>query len=429
MARQLFKKQQKLGWVVLMSVLSQSLGFQDLLQKIRNVTVHCKQSIQLCRLLVMSGIIFALFVPNALAAPLDSYCIKKESESSAFKYRSPERTLKLTFSVKGEPFHLVADGSMVYLKRGNEAKPLMRAYAKQYEYGGIEKLTLSKNGWLLINATERDYIAHVDLDSLPPTLSSAQKLTELKRKPCSIFNIFCYDTAQGRYSSVLDRIFISGYRDTLFGSKDRTTLEIVDGKKRKLPRILQSAYFYADMPQLNGVLFRSTSGEALLYDGRTVTSLLKDFIKQSLKNKPAGWKLVKSKHTNGVFFANTGQIRHSEFLVGIKKDLTLKPIYTSLPEELSGSMRFYILPDDERLWGFHSKSIATEVNGVFRIVANKSEGYIFGVRRHAPDGSIHFSIKNSDIDSHLYYSIARTSSPDQCQIPLNSEKPFVLGSE
>lgn len=289
-----------------------------------------------------------LCVQVAFAESLDSYCIKKESESSAFKYRSPERTLKLTFSVKGEPFHLVADGSMVYLKRGNEDKPLMGVYPIQYDYGGIEDLALSKKGWLLINATERDYIAHVDLDSFPPILSHAEELSELKRKPCSIFNISfaCSEAAQGRYSSVLDRIFVSGYRDTLFGSKDRVIFEIVDGKKRKLPRILQSAKYQGDMPPLNGAIFGSASGESLLYDGSAVTNVLKDFKNQLVKKKPTGWYFTRL-ISNRMFFANGGRFPGGvpEYLVELKKDLTLKTVYTALSEKLSSYVRFFALPN------------------------------------------------------------------------------------
>lgn len=84
---------------------------------------------------------------------------------------------------------------------------------------------------------------------------------------------------------------------------------------------------------------------------------------------------------------------------------------------------------DERIWGIHSNGIVTEVNGELRFVAYKSKAYLMGSPRKASDGSIHFLMTNKKTDSPIYYSLARYSSPAQCQIPLNSKKPFVLGSE
>jgi hypothetical protein len=78
-------------------------------------------------------------------------------------------------------------------------------------------LALSKNGWLWIDGDYADYVAHVDLNAVPPTISTPVELSKLTHTECLPMTWFfsCRGT-QGYYSRSLERIFVSTTKRTAF---------------------------------------------------------------------------------------------------------------------------------------------------------------------------------------------------------------------
>jgi len=391
------------------------------------------------------GITVFLCVSSVLAEPLDSYCIVQNHEkwqpAPHNLYPFGPRNKHITFSVKDELFHIaVPYRNGINLIRGDEEKPYMFASAMQDEGGHIDHLVLKKNGWLWIDGSV-DYMAHINLDNMPPTISPPEKISDLRRGPCAWWGGdfgHCL-SADGFYSTVLGRIFVNGYRQTFWGSKDLVSLEIIDGKRRVLRQELQGAHlvFDPEIPQLNGVLFRGNSGEPLLYDGSSVTNLLKDHPIQyheeiTPEQMQLQWHLQKLLYSKRIFLVSSGGRKHPRFLFEINNDLTLTEISMLAVQPPDGFLRFFVFPNEKRLWVVSRYGVLTEVDGQLRYVALAKLSYIGGPggsTHQKSDGNIRFTVKKKSDESLIHYSLVRSSSTDSCQATLNINKPILLGDE
>lgn len=102
----------------------------------------------------------------------------------------------------------------------------------------INALALGEDGWIWVDGYEDDYVAQLNLDSVPPTIGLPIALPELYREPCSSWGRNMLDCSQregGVYSTTLQRPFIRGHQVDFFGKPRLVTYEIVSGEARQLP--------------------------------------------------------------------------------------------------------------------------------------------------------------------------------------------------
>ncbi len=221
-----------------------------------------------------------LIVPRALANQLEAYCISQVGQKWEEKELPKALDPFVSVTVQGETFRVTNYGTSLELTGPEEETPLTRVSVKQHITSHIETLVLGEDGWLWIDGAEIDYMANLDLSSKPPTLGNPVAVPELYAEPCSQLDHFwsgCPWHAQGIYSPSLNRAFISGHRVSFFGRSSPVGFEMYSGKVQRLPAELKGARFLADLPKLNGVLFRGSSNEAFFYDGVTVTYSFGEF--------------------------------------------------------------------------------------------------------------------------------------------------------
>jgi hypothetical protein len=385
--------------------------------------------------LMVVVVVILMVVPPLLAEPLDTYCISKQGQRQEPKPAPPaDEPARVTFDIDGEPFHIVAPGGdRLLLLRGEDTTPLAQVRAPQYEFGGIESLTLVEGSWLWIDGGETDYMAPLDLDRKPPTLGRPVSLPELYREPCSFWLHLwgCSLLAQGTYSATLDRVFITGHRITFWGGPALVTFEIVAGKAKLLPKKAQGARLIHEVPKLNGVLLRGPFGEALFYDGVAVTTLLAGSPDRSTGS---AWRVGSTLGGKRIFLTDAGLLKSHPFLVELKPGPILTPI--SIPEEFANSwLSLLTLPNNPRLWGVTRHSVVAEVEGGLQtVVAVPAPSFIDGPGGpagvwQAPDGSIAFVVRNAITGSSTDYFLVRASQTNKCKASLNPDKPILLGNE
>ncbi len=398
---------------------------------------------QKIRFLIIPAIIFVFLSPALLAESINSYCIVQKPVEEGERYIKLTRgyqgfkgNISVEFEANGEQYRIDKfDGGGLTLYHGDAEQKLMSVAAKQYEYfREIYNISLGKNGWIWIDGGERDYMAYVDKNSSPPTISNPEEISFLTQEPCSDWDQFwmeetCFP-AQSNYSQVLDRIFVKGYRISTPKNTNQIAMQIIDGKRQLMPEALRNAKFHADVPQLNGALFRGSSEEALFYDGYSVTNLLEGYDIKSI-GTPTRWILVTSKNSDQVFL-NTPFTNNHQFLIRINKDLTNQFISLSDKKTKSGEtvgLHFYIFPDEERLWFTSFLGIGTKVDGKMRYVAIVSEKSIVrGSRKNyqTVNGDIRFIVEYENTNSELNYLLVRKNDAENCEFDLSEEEAVVL---
>jgi hypothetical protein len=340
---------------------------------------------------------------------------------------------RVTVPVNGESFHVVASHDRLLLMRKEGAAPLAEVRAQQYEYGKISSLALGEDGWLWIDGDETDYMALLDLNRKPPTLGRPVALPYLAYEPCSIWQHFWEECrrAQGIYSATLDRAFITGHRVTFLGQPDLVSIEMRSGKAKLLPAKAQGARIIDDVPKLNGVLLRGSSGEALFYDGVAVTTLLPGSPDRSTGSELPTWRVESTLGGKRIFLTDVGLSKSRPFLVELKAGPMLTPI--SIPKELANSwLSLFTLPNNPRIWGVTRHDVVAEVKGGLQtVVTVPDSSFIDGPAGvlQAPDGSIAFVVRNAITGSSTDYFLVRASQTDKCKATLNADKPILLGGE
>ena len=382
-------------------------------------------NVKFCRSLAMIMAATVLLAPSTLADPLKAYCISQVGQKLEWPAR--ERPL-VSVTAQGEKFHVITSGDNLGVIP-SEGPPAWVEF-KQNITSQIEALALGKDGWLWIDGAEIDYMARLDLSSKPPTLGNPVALPELYTKPCSKLAHFwaSCSRAQGNWSPTLNRAFISGHPVTLFGRSNPAGFEIIAGESKPLPAELTGARFQADLPKLNGVLFRAASNEAFFYDGVTVTTLFAGYPDKSAENLPAWYH--QSTQGERTFLTS---IRRSEkddvFIMELKAGPILVP-YSFPDVGTNHSFLFFALPNELRTWGVSPKNVVAEVEGSLQIVVTMSEPYfIYGPVLQTPDGSIAFVVKNEITEASTDYFIRHAGPTSQCQATLSAEEPIVIGED
>lgn len=387
----------------------------------------------------MCFFISVLFIPQAVAAPLEQYCISQVGQKPKPQFDEIKRESEpLTISVKGEQFQVVEKNDFIELKRSKDSSLLAKIHAKQYEYGGITDLALTKDGWLWMDGDETDYMAKLDLQTMPPTLGSPVALPKLYTNPCSAWARF-WDNCileGGTYSPTLGRVFITGHRGTFWGGSALVSYEIVAGQPKLLPekaqgaRLVYGAPLIFEVPKLKGVLLRGASGEPLFYDGVKVTTLLSGELVRDKDDGKNPW-YIESTKSGRTFLTNAGLSRKPIFLAEIEAGLKLRPI--SIPDALAESLLHLIqLTDDTPMLGVTDKGIYLEVENSLKIVATVPEKLFIHIPpgiKQSPDGSLYFVLTNLTTGSTTDYFLVRSSPTSRCQATLNPSKPVLFGNE
>jgi hypothetical protein len=395
-------------------------------------------------------IIFAM--PSyVFAEKLDNYCITHVG----YKPRSKHITTTtketdpapVNITVDNKQFHIVVEGR--YLLVMDENNATLSKVSVGQKFGRVHNVTLGKNGWLWIDGDEKGYMVKLDLTKTPPTLGEPVQLPNLKAKPCSVFNKWfdnCSFREVGAYSSLLDRVFITGHRVTLLGSDSLASYEMIGGQAKLLPAQLQGArliggtrhsevggmvmgyYYYEDLPNLNGVLFEGRNGEAFFYDGMNATSLLAEYLDQSVDEKKCGWSYIQAPISKRFFLHNINF--QKPFFVELKAGPILTRIST--PREIDNeTIYLYEFPNDLQLFGVARHSVVAEVNNQLRTVLTVPEpSYMFGSEYIDlnTDKAIRLTVHNPTAKVNTDYFLSRRLSTEKCITPLNTNEPIVLNS-
>jgi hypothetical protein len=371
-------------------------------------------------------------VPGVIAEPLDKYCLSPvERKPETRLTLSPNKPARVTIPTRGQSLEVVVSGvDTLLLKRSGATTPLVSVRAPQYDYGQIEALVSTQDGWLWIDGGQIDYIARLDLKANPPTLGTPKALPELYERPCSFWHRFWGNCilAQGVYSRALDRVFITGHRATFWGRSSLTTFEIIAGEAKEMvaiargTRLVHPVY---DVPQLRGILLRGIKDELFFYDGITVTTILSGESARS-RNVITGW-YIHSTHSGRTFVTNAGGFR-DPFLREIKAGPLV--IGISVPNTLAGSwLSLFQKVDKEPLWGITRQVLFVEIQGAFKPVATVPEGTFLegpaGIEQSS-DGSITFTVKDKTTGRSTDYRLARSWSDRPCGIRLNTRRPISL---
>ncbi|MDY7047261.1 MAG: hypothetical protein RPG89_01190 [Microcystis panniformis WG22] len=371
-------------------------------------------------------------VSRVIAEPLDKYCLSPvERKTETRLTLSPNKTARVTIPTRGQSLEVVVSGiDTLLLKRSGIPTPLLSVRAPQYDYGQIEALVSTQDGWLWIDGGQIDYMARLDLNANPPTLSPPKALPELYERPCSFWHRFWGNCiiAQGVYSQALDRVFITGHRATFWGRSSLTTFEIIAGEGKEMGSIARGAslvYPVYDVPRLRGILLRGIKDELFFYDGITVTTILSGESARS-RNGITEW-YIHSTDSGRTFVTNAGRFR-DPFLKEIKPGpLTIE---ISVPKTLAGSwLSLFQKVDKEPLWGITRQSLFVEIQGTLKPVATVREGAFLegpaGIEQSS-DGSITFTVKDKTTDRSTDYRLARSSVTGPCGIRLNARRPISL---
>lgn len=397
-----------------------------------------------------------LFSFPTFSQPPNAYCLSQVGQRPPPNPAPPRsQPPQLTVSAGGKTFHVVASGAdTLELLDGNNVS-LAKVIAKPAKFrewlrhpGDIKNLVLGKNGWLWVDSDRTDYMARLDLTTMPPTLGELISMPALTRNRCHLLAwVFgCGPTGgYGYYSPTLDRYFITGYHQTLLGLlglSSPVSYEVEVGQVKPLSAKIDLTYHkciydfsnissacqnFLEIPLLHGILFKGISDEALLYDGVTTTTLLHPAKYGATTN----WSATINPITKRAFLQMTS-FQDKSFLVELKPGPALSsPIF--IPDDLAYKwFSVFEFPRDRHIWGVNSRTVVTEVEGTLRTVINvtgqfyiKNSAYV----ERASGGAIEFTVKKYNNNSEVTYIIKRVVSSEKCSSMLAYNEPIVLGDE
>ncbi|MGL4881887.1 MAG: hypothetical protein ACRC8K_12600 [Waterburya sp.] len=369
---------------------------------------------------------------SAFAETFSQYCISQKRETSIQK-KSPESSLTedlpppVTLSQNNQTFTIAVDpinNLKLLLQPENKQQTTEEITLPVDEGGSIVNLVLGKDNWLWVDRTVIDYLIEVKVKGETAYFNPPKELPELHTEPCSVIKKIlrkCEIPRNSYYSTTLSRAFASGYPHQGWGRKKYRHFEFISGEEKPVPEALAKADFVADVPQWHGALFREPSGEALLYDGTTVTNVSDDFLELEQGETFQDWEVettLSGRTFLGKFFGRFPD--EPLFLLEPQKKPYLKPIY--LPSQLEkGWLKVFTMPSDPQsnLWIITGNRILTEVNQKIQIVANIPASSIihnYDSVEQLADGTISLIIKNEISNSASNYFLRKFSSPEECEI-------------
>jgi hypothetical protein len=373
---------------------------------------------------------------SAVAETFGQYCISSKKQTTAKP--EPQETLleaalppPVTRAQQNRTFTIAVDelnNLKLLLKLADNSEPVGEITLPE-EGGIIVDLILGKDNWLWVDRTVADYLIEVKFQGSTAYFNPPKELPELHTEPCSVIKKIlrkCEIPRNSHYSTTLSRAFASGYPHQGWGRKKYQHFEFISGEEKPVPEALAKADFVADIPQWQGALFQEPSGEALLYDGTTVTNISDSFLSLEGGKKFKDWDVqttLSGRIFLGKFFGRFPD--DPLFLLEPQKKPYFKPIY--LPSQLEyGWLRLFTMPSDPQsnLWIITDNKILTEVNQKIQIVAylpdSSSISHPNSVEQLA-DGTILLIIKNETSNSANNYFLRKFSSPEECEIMFKPE--------
>lgn len=386
---------------------------------------------------------------SVTAQPLEGYCIipsdyKRQPMPESPPIDDPE---PLAITVKGKQFRIVVkDNGLLMLDNNNT---FLNGKGVGQAFGRVHNVVLGENGWLWIDGDDKDYMAKLDLTQIPPKIGEPVPIPDLKPSPCSAFSKWWSDCdfskAGGLYSPLLDRVFVTGHRVTLFGSDSLASYEVIAGQAKLLPAQLQGArlmggtrhrkvggmgyYYYEDLPHLNGVLFKGQNGDAFFYDGVKVTSLLADYLEQTtMKENFGNWNVQTTSFNKRIFFTYYIYTGVKPFLLELKTTPKIVPI--SIPDDLSEGLMLYDTPTSLLVFGIMQQAVVIVVEGKLRTIMSVPPPFLIdGTSQQNSDGSIAFTVRNTITHTTADFLLAYNPLLKKCTTTLSTDNPIVFGNE
>jgi hypothetical protein len=369
---------------------------------------------------------------NAVAETFEQYCLtqnktnvtKQELQKVLLAEETPE---PVTLSQQNQTFTINVDplnNLKLLLQSGNPKKTIEEIILPQ-EGGDIVNI-LGKDNWLWIDRTVTDYLIEVKPQGESAYFNPPKELPELYIEPCSLIKqIFnkCEFERNSYYSTTLNRAFVSGYRHHGWRQRRYIHLQFISGEEKAVPESLAKANFIADIPQWHGVLFQNPSGEALLYDGKTVTNISDDFLQLESGDKFQDWEVQKT--LSGKTFIGQFVQRSTDdplFLLELTEKPGFKPI--DLPSELTNKwFKVFTMSSDSQsnLLIITRNKILTQVNQEIQTVATMPTSlFVYNPASvgQLADGTIVLTLKNKTSNSLNNYFLQKSSSSDNCEIML-----------
>ena len=462
---------------MLFKVCFRNSGQQLQISKITLLHWFLKQSPKLSLWQILVATIFCL-TPNALANPLKDYCISKtEPEEILREVRTSswEEKRNKKVNINGENYIVYQPSGQWEIKLIRESDGRVINEISGLDFlepdESISSLYITENKWLFIHADKNNYVTSLvsgDRARLGmPVLASRDKFY---KKKCTRLRRF-FDSCLAPYidhSLVLDRIFISGYRETasgqhwstiesigdqektlpfpkpmtsylgdsvalngVFFKSDEDEVFFYDGNKIvELPRPIKS--LVQDLPKFNGVLFKGTKDEILFYDGITVTEIPSPFPSQRNSSNWYSSRITifdekDRKYVNErVFLVSFPKKRQATNVVmELSKELLLLPINLHNKEKIT-FINLIKFPNDTILWATVDNRVYAEINNQFQTIVSVPEKYYINPLLKFP---LEFRIGQKFKNKTTTYYITKVSPTAQCEIMLDINNPVELTVE
>lgn len=415
----------------------------------RKITHVPCQTIKRYAMRTLLSLLLFLIISPILANPIEGYCLTQARQRPERIHILGDESPKIVnFISGGKPYRFEETGgnigqSITLFDEHNNALEKVKlspnSPRQSRDNCDVIDMALSKNGWLWIDGTCYDEVAHVDLSVSPPVISTAMDVTTLTHTECLPLAWNC-EVMSGYYSRALERVFVSSIARSFFGLFPPASFEIVEGKSKPLPVELSNVQreteisgnqrlFFDDLPMLNGVLFKGANGEALFYDGVKVTSLLDSHI----YGEHFGWSVHIAPISKRVFLSIYSHSYGTSFLVELNPNLTLRPIL--LPDKFAKDVLspFEFFQKNDVFWvSINHNSLNIEIGGELRSIIKTTESLNLWNSAYigtAPDDAIVFNVLNTITKNDKDYFIVRASPSVQCMAGLDPDKPVVLGNE
>ncbi len=410
------------------------------------------------------------FSNNAIAKPLDGYCVSKLTpEQARLKKRDTEfnklvqknnydeePSTTATFFRNGEKFIVETNGFYLQLKKEGEEKVIQKIINFLKAEDRIKYIFITENNWLFIHADYNNYMMELNNPELTFNLEKIIKIP-FYGENCNRFERWLEGGCRVSFishSKTLDRAIISGYHPTDTGLK-WTAIEILAGKIKTITSLKERFVVEADVPKYNGAILRARLNRALFYDGHKITELELDLPKKRFSGQYPTWQVRKvdsyreseQNQTNErIYITNLSfNSKHLNFVIEVKKeaDIYTKTIpFAANVDNQNITQAFLSFPDDPRKWGATSNSILFEISGKYQTVLKIPKSYYIPrylrtldrVRQQAIEGkkmaldepAIVFDVVHKKTESSETYYVKKNTSSGQCEILLDPDNPLEL---
>lgn len=383
----------------------------------------------------------------------DEYCLTQTGQRlKEAVIETADHSVKpvtLDFTAAGKSYRLIVDTSTHALGLFNEQnQKISEVSILQFEEQDIDKdnaiifeLALSKKGWLWVDGFSNDYIAHIDLNSVPPTISEPVELSKFTNTECLPLAWLgnCRNT-QGIYSHALESILVSSTKRSFWGLFPPVKLIIKDGKIRPLPKELDNVLseqikvgsqqlHFSDLPVLNGVIFREASdreefaydfrgtpGKALFYDGKVVTSILE----KSGYGENTRWNIETASTSKHIILVVHSDKEHIHFEVNPDLSLRRLTLLDNVTDDVSRIGEFWL--------GKHGVYVKEE-NKLHPIINVSPQVNLWKyeyIEKTPSKKIIVFEAINYVTNKSADYSIVPISTTSHCISKLDPNNPIML---